>query len=73
MTNAPIPLQLCGFEWHGRDDKDHACDLVACHAVNYHECDCGERKYAGPDPTAWRRKQIGGDRNDVIPVEGFVS
>jgi hypothetical protein len=25
-----------------------------------HECDCGTLKYAGPDPTAWRKKDNGG-------------
>ena len=71
MIDSHTPLQQkCGFEWHGRDGKDHRCILIACHVANLHCCDCGERKYGGPDPTAWRRKNL---KADAIPLKGTVS
>ena len=55
--------ELCGFEWNGPcaggqldDVKDHQCVAPKDHD-GCHECDCGTLKYAGPDPTAWRKKK----------------
>ena len=53
----------CGFEWTGpdtagarQDVKDHKCVARKGHR-GCHECDCGTLKYAGPGPTARRKKR----------------
>lgn len=60
-------FETCGFYWFGpsaggqrEDVKDHKCVAAKGHK-GHHECDCGTLKYAGPDPTAWRKKK--GDGN----------
>ena len=47
----------CKFTWLGKDGKEHMCFLAQDHGTNVHECDCGQRKYGGPDPPAWRKKK----------------
>ena len=55
--------ERCGFEWispsaNGQREniKDHKCVAPKNH-TGCHECDCGTLKYAGPDPTAWRKSR----------------
>lgn len=55
--------EKCGFEWIGpssggqrEDIKAHQCVAAKGHN-GCHECDCGTLKYAGPDPTAWRKNK----------------